>query len=1110
TTNPLTNITVAASTVEADKNFGFDPPIVSIAGVVFEDVNYGGGAGRDQTTANGVGINGARVELYSVTGSFVAATTTANDGTKNGAYKFSSIGAGDYYVRIVSDTVNSTRTGSTGAELGVLSYRSNGSTPATNEVGGHNPALTDGVANTGSQTLDLTTYQLAGGVIVQNLQKVTVTGVSAGVDFGFNFDTIVNTNDNGQGSLRQFILNANLLTGEASLAQAGLVAGLENSIFVIPGVGPHTITPTSALPSLTGAATALNAATQAGASCSATNRVLKVGLEGTNAGVNSSGLTINAANVVVRGLAIGKFSAAGVLGTANADYLTVVCNNLGLATDGTSLASNGTHGLLVQAGAINLTVGGNTEDERNLISGNNQDGIHLEGVATATISRNYVGTDATGTAARSNNRSGASYAGISVTLASSALTIRNNLISGNDILTGVAPVYNVSSGIWLDGVATAAITGNYIGTNAAGTAALRNTGYGVYVKSTTDIVIGGTTAAARNIISANFKDAINTRFGTNRLAILGNYLGTDLSGTVNLGNTDNGIFLQDTQNATIGNSTAAGRNIIAGNKISGIRNSNSAGTLIAGNYIGLDTSGMVALGNSLHGIYVQNSANVRVGGSALADRNVVAANGVIGVFLDGATSNTRVENNIVGLKVDGNTDAGNLSAGVETKTTSGAVIHNNIIAANRTRGVHLVTSPNTTITSNIIGLNATGTADHGNGSNGIDIETGVAGLNISGNTIAGNGSHGIFVINTVSGSKLFTSSTIKNNRIGVALDGITSMGNDGAGIWLEAVSGLVVGGTSSTEANTLAYNKGDGIAVVGAGANQNNFSHNSIYANAGLGIDLNNDNVTLNDGNDADMGYANDSLNFPVLLSARLVGTDMVIKGCAPANATIELYESDVSTGGAATPGANHFDLTKDYGEGQTFLASLVEGSAGDTDTTNCSLPTDVDGNIQTGMKSFKFTLPIPATVQGGDLLTATATIDTVGTSEFSPTVNYSTSNGEIKGSVFEDLNYGGGVGRPFGTAGAVGINGAVVELYNATGMKVASTTSTLVGTDAGSYSFAELADGNYFVRVVNNTVHSSRLGSTGAELGVQTYRTDGSNAVLNEVGGRAPAAIDA
>lgn len=1367
TVNPIPNITVPQnSTVTKDVGFDLAAAANGISGKVFEDKNYGGGVGRPISAEGIAGVLGVRVELYNASGAFVASTTTTNEGI----YSFGNLASGIYYVRVVNDTIRSTRLGSNASERSIQTYRTDGTTAVNNEVGGRKPDLVDSGANTSNQTLNTTTFALSGGGQAQSVQAVTLAGSDiSGANFGFNFSTVVNINDSGQGSLRQFILNANLLGDESNLTQVGLTAGLENSIFMIPGTGPHIIAPMSALPSLTSSSTVLNAATQAGASCAVSGRTLKIGLDGTNAGLTVSGLTIDAANVMVRGFAIGKFTAAGLLGTANADNMSVVCNNLGLGTDGTDLASNGTNGLYVKTGASNLHVGGNADTDRNLISGNTRDGIRLEGVANAIISGNYIGTDATGGSARSNNREGASYAGISVNLASSALTIRNNLISGNDIITGTGPIYNVSSGIWLDGVATATITGNLIGTDAAGSTALRNTGYGIYTKSATDIMIGGTTSAERNVISANFKDAINTRFGTNRITILGNYLGTDIAGTVNLGNTDNGIFLADTQNAAIGNSTAAGRNIIAGNKISGIRNTNTPGTVMTGNYIGLDASGAVAMGNQLHGVYVQTSANVRIGGSVLGDRNVIAANRMIGVFLVGATSNARVENNIIGLRADGNTDAGNLQAGIETSATSGVILHNNVVAANKTRGIHLITSPNTTITNNLIGLNALGILDRGNATHGIDIENGVTGLNISHNTISGNGGNGVFIITMGANSKVFSTSSLTGNKIGLASDGFTPVANDGSGIWIEGSTGLSVGEGGST-ANFIAYNKGHGIAIVGAGANKNTLSHNLIYANTGLGIDLNNDGVTLNDGADADAGYANDSLNFPILQQIILANGNLTVRGCAPVGSVVELFEADVSLGGAAAVGANRFGRNFDYGEGQSYLGSFVEGTVADADTGSCVMPAS-DGNNNTGMKAFQFSIPVPASVVSGDYLTATATLAVAGTSEFGPTVAviegppsigsgscaatggsdilfivdnsgsitemeyadfaqtiqtlgsqlllnnpknriavahfggpsdslvgggqyvyierdflstamlapvrqfawggaYNASwnadhlagaiqqmryaldgqastassyilsplkettrntasplqvvlmtdatrylnsvpsdismlidppgsgaepddgsaftvynqmkaegvsfsvvsfNAEptdiaasaaiasvggayagaieanaqdpqgsqatprryvsvtsgfqltttqldelvegtaicgssIQGRVFEDLNYGGGSGRPFGTPGTVGVTGASIEVYDQAGSYVASVVST---TD-GKYMLPNFPDAPYYVRVVDATVNSSRLGSNGSEMPVLTYHTDGLVATTNQVGGNTPLLADA
>ena len=86
-------------------------------------------------------------------------------------------------------------------------------------------------AGNGSTTLAaLTTASTA----PQSITTVVLGSADiSGVDFGYSFDVVVNTNDSGQGSLRQFITNANTLGGDASLAQSGLVAANENAIFMI-------------------------------------------------------------------------------------------------------------------------------------------------------------------------------------------------------------------------------------------------------------------------------------------------------------------------------------------------------------------------------------------------------------------------------------------------------------------------------------------------------------------------------------------------------------------------------------------------------------------------------------------------------------------------------------------------------------------------------------------------------------------------------------------------------------------------------------------------------------------------------------------------------------
>jgi trimeric autotransporter adhesin len=249
-----------------------------ISGTIFEDMNYSGGAGRPLSTATTVPRGGARVELYDSSGIFKAATVTNN----NGFYNFGLINVAggivagsSYTVRVVNNTVTSARSGSTSALIPVQTFRTNGLTnnigiADINRVGGEAPQLMD--AGDGSTTLsNLTTTTTK----AQSIATITVGTASAtGIDFGFNFDTIVNTNDSGQGSLRQFIENSNALGGEASLP-----GGYETSIFMIPNgaANPgqntsylHQLSPykaavinlTSALPDITGSKTKLDGATQ--------------------------------------------------------------------------------------------------------------------------------------------------------------------------------------------------------------------------------------------------------------------------------------------------------------------------------------------------------------------------------------------------------------------------------------------------------------------------------------------------------------------------------------------------------------------------------------------------------------------------------------------------------------------------------------------------------------------------------------------------------------------------------------------------------------------------------------------------------------------------------
>lgn len=342
--------------------------VSTVNGTIFEDVNYGGGVGRAFGTAGTVGISGVRVELYDATGKFLTSTTT----TAGGSYSFTTLPTGNYYVRVVNDSVSSSRLGTNGSELAIQTYRSNDGSAVNNEVGGRNPASPDAPANTGAQALNTTNFTLsASSAQAQSVQPVSVgSGNVNGVSFGFNFNTVVNTNDAGQGSLRQVLLNAGILSGDAALEQAnGYVKGTENAIFMLPTTDPQHVAGTwtvklnSALPNIT-APLALDGRKQAGFS----NQPVII-LDGSSAGT-SNGITLDTGSngSIIQALAIKNFNGAGIRLNETAN------NQIGgaLSGHGNIITANGGAGIAVTAAtAVNNSILGNS------IHGNGGLGIDL-------------------------------------------------------------------------------------------------------------------------------------------------------------------------------------------------------------------------------------------------------------------------------------------------------------------------------------------------------------------------------------------------------------------------------------------------------------------------------------------------------------------------------------------------------------------------------------------------------------------------------------------------------------------------------------------------------------------------------------------------------------
>jgi hypothetical protein len=230
-----------------------------------------------------------------------------------------------------------------------------------------------------------------------------------------------------------------------------------------------------------------------------------------------------------------------------------------------------------------------------------------------------------------------------------------SIVAGDCVVKGlVINRFAGSYGIEVGGTGNNIISGNYIGTDMAGTAEKGNfVGIGIHSPNNT---IGGTTAADRNIVSGNNSNsgvAIGGQFATGNL-IVGNYIGTDVTGTIAIGNGVGVYVIQATSNNIIGGTTAGARNLISGNG-TGIGLS-SSGNKIWGNYIGTKADGTSGLPNYFAGLEFFDGQDNFIGGSSPGQGNVIAFNGVngtgFGIAVRAGSSTSR--NAILGNSIHSN------------------------------------------------------------------------------------------------------------------------------------------------------------------------------------------------------------------------------------------------------------------------------------------------------------------------------------------------------------------------------------------------------------------------------------------------------------------------
>ncbi len=419
--------------------------------------------------------------------------------------------------------------------------------------------------------------------------------------------TVTNTADSGAGSFRQAIIDANAL------------AGLDTITFNIPGNGPHTIAPLSALPAITSpvvidgytqgdsTGTTADDALENTNATGGLNTVLKIVLNGVNAG-GSNGLTITAGASTVRGLAVNGFGFQGIELTTNGGN-TIEGNFVGTNVTGTAVAQNGFSGIFMTSG--DNVIGGTTPAARNLSSGNFFHGVEISGSAAINnlVQGNLIGTNAAGTA----SLSGTTSFGIFVTEGASDNIIGGTTPGARNVVAG-----NILTGILIRDSSGTRIEGNYLGTDVTGTAALGNND-GIALENSTDNTIGGTAPGAGNLLSGNRDDGASI-FGSGSTGnlVLGNLVGTDVSGTAALPNGDDGLTLSGAATGnTIGGTALGARNVIASAPDDGVAISGgSSGNIVLGNFIGTDVTGTTALGNGDDGVLIEDSPDNTIGGPA--------------------------------------------------------------------------------------------------------------------------------------------------------------------------------------------------------------------------------------------------------------------------------------------------------------------------------------------------------------------------------------------------------------------------------------------------------------------------------------------------------------
>ena len=385
------------------------------------------------------------------------------------------------------------------------------------------------------------------------------------------------------------------------------------------------------------------------------------------------------------------------------------------------------------------------------------------------------------------------------------------------------------------------VSGCFVGVDETASDTLSNDIGLEFIAGSHNAVIGGATAAERNVISGNRHIGIRL-LDVDSCRVTGNYIGTDRTGTRALPNYDGMSMEGVVRYCTIGGTATGERNLISGNTDYGLPlfGVGATGNVIIGNYIGTDITGSQPVGNTYGVLFDDGSFGNRVGGSTAAERNIISGNVGYGVFFyNNGTHNNSLINNYIGTDYTGTSAVANTAGIIIDGISYKNIINGNIISGNTQVGV---------------------------------------GINITGSD----------------------SNVLVRNKIGVNVNN-APLGNGMDGIRISQGPKQTVIGGSAAEGNIIANNGGCGVYITNDNCRQHLISRNSFYNNSGLAIDLFAPGVNANDAGDTDNG-ANDKLNFPEITSVTWNGTALEVSGSLDTrNVTtceIQLYRADCDPSG--------------------------------------------------------------------------------------------------------------------------------------------------------------------------------------------------------------------